>query len=157
MWGDDFHKKFQILEKKISFFLFHLIFLCYNCCSINLKKQSEHSGLRPVTSSLVRSVSFWLQSFLKLLAKELMSECVLLATAFNQDLPHCVLELLKLEACRYAIKFGDELTIEECDGLIKHLKVCESPFICAHGRPSIVSLASVQGGKITEKLPVYND
>ncbi|XP_063710648.1 uncharacterized protein LOC134839131 [Symsagittifera roscoffensis] len=97
------------------------------------------------------------KSFLKLLAKELMSECVLLATAFNQDLPHCVLELLKLEACRYAIKFGDELTIEECDGLIKHLKVCESPFICAHGRPSIVSLASVQGGKITEKLPVYND
>ena len=105
----------------------------------------------------IRSVYFWLQSFLKLLAKELMSECVLLATAFNQDLPHCVLELLKLEACRYAIKFGDELTIEECDGLIKHLKVCESPFICAHGRPSIVSLASVQGGKITEKLPVYND
>ena len=28
-------------------------FLCYYCCSINLKRQSEHSGLRPDTSSLV--------------------------------------------------------------------------------------------------------
>ena len=25
----------------------------YYCCSINLKRQSEHSGLRPDTSSLV--------------------------------------------------------------------------------------------------------
>ena len=32
---------------------FHLIFLCFYCCSINLKRQSEHSGLRPDTSSLV--------------------------------------------------------------------------------------------------------
>ena len=51
MWGDDFHKKFQILEK--IFILFHLIFLCFYCCSINVKRQSEHSGLRPDTSSLV--------------------------------------------------------------------------------------------------------
>ena len=29
------------------------MFLCYYCCSINLQKQSEHSGLRPDTSSLV--------------------------------------------------------------------------------------------------------
>ena len=29
-------------------------FLCYYCCSINLKRQSEHSGFRPDTSSLVR-------------------------------------------------------------------------------------------------------
>ena len=29
----------------------------YYCCSINLKRQSEHSGLRPDTSSLV-TISF---------------------------------------------------------------------------------------------------
>ena len=45
MWGDDFHKKFQVLEKKIHFFS------VYYCCSKNLKRQSEHSGLRPDTSS----------------------------------------------------------------------------------------------------------
>ena len=50
--GDDFHKKFQFLEKKIFILFLHLIFKCYYC-SINLKRQSEHSGLCPDTSSLV--------------------------------------------------------------------------------------------------------
>ena len=50
MWGDDFHKKFQILEKKIPFWF--IFFKCYYC-SINLNRQSEHSGLRPDTSILV--------------------------------------------------------------------------------------------------------
>ena len=40
-------------KKSFHFILFQLIFLCYYCCSINLKRQSEHSGLRPDTSSLV--------------------------------------------------------------------------------------------------------
>ena len=49
-----FIKKFQILEIFFFYFiLFDLIFLCYYCCSINLKSQSEHSGLGPNTSSLV--------------------------------------------------------------------------------------------------------
>ena len=51
--GDNFHKKFQILEeKKFHYILFHLILIRYNC-SINLKRQSEHSRLRPDTSNLV--------------------------------------------------------------------------------------------------------
>ena len=44
--------KNQILEKKkILFVVTHLIFCYY--CSINIKRRSEHSGLRPDTSSLV--------------------------------------------------------------------------------------------------------
>ena len=39
--------------KKNSFYFISFNFLCYYCCSINLKRQSEHSGLRPDTSSLV--------------------------------------------------------------------------------------------------------
>ena len=66
MWGDDFHKKFQILEK-IFFILFYFIyfFLCYDCCSINLKRQSEHSGLHSDTSSLVQFRSIPLTSSAK--------------------------------------------------------------------------------------------
>ena len=51
--GMIFFKKFQILEKKFSFYFISFNFLCFYCCSINLKRQSEHSGLRPDTSSLV--------------------------------------------------------------------------------------------------------
>ena len=60
--GDDFHKKFQILEKKIFFFIlfYFLEFLKCYYCSINLKRQSEHSGLRPDTSSLVAISTEWL-------------------------------------------------------------------------------------------------
>ena len=53
--GMIFIEKFSDFKKKISFILFHLIFLCCLCyyCSINGKRQSELSRLRPDTSSLV--------------------------------------------------------------------------------------------------------
>ena len=38
-------------HKIFSFMLLHLVFSCY-CCSIDLKRQSEHSELRLDTSSL---------------------------------------------------------------------------------------------------------
>ena len=37
-----------------------------------------------------------------------------------------------------AIKFGDPLTIGECEKLIEELAGCQLPFQCAHGRPSIM-------------------
>ena len=51
--GMIFIKKFQILEKKISFYFISFNFLILLLLLINLKRQSEHSGLRPDTSSLV--------------------------------------------------------------------------------------------------------
>ena len=53
--GSFLSKKFQILEKRFSFVLFRLIFLCCLCyyCTINVKRQSKLSGLCPDTSSLV--------------------------------------------------------------------------------------------------------
>ena len=48
-----FIKKISNFGKKYSFYFISLNFLFYYCCPINLKRQSEHSGLRPDTSSLV--------------------------------------------------------------------------------------------------------
>ena len=47
-------KNFKFSKKKHSFYFisFHLIFFKYRC-SINFERQSEHSGLRPDTSSLL--------------------------------------------------------------------------------------------------------
>ena len=50
--GMIFKKNFKF-KKKSSFYFISFIFFMYYCCSINLKRQSEHSGLRPDTSSLV--------------------------------------------------------------------------------------------------------
>ena len=56
-------------------------------------------------------------------------------------IPRGIVRLLHSRACRSAIMFGDPLTLEECQRLIKDLSKCKLPFQCAHGRPSIVPLA----------------
>ncbi|KRX17198.1 DNA mismatch repair protein Mlh3 [Trichinella nelsoni] len=43
-------------------------------------------------------------------------------------------------ACKGAIRFGDRLTLNQCENLIRQLVECEAPFHCAHGRRSVVPL-----------------
>lgn len=43
-------------------------------------------------------------------------------------------------ACRSAIKAGDKLTQEMMRGLLKALFHCENPYICPHGRPTIIRM-----------------
>ena len=50
--GMIFKKNSNFGKKNFHFILLHFIFIGYYC-SLNIKKQSEHSGLRPDTSSLV--------------------------------------------------------------------------------------------------------
>lgn len=52
--------------------------------------------------------------------------------------PRGILELLHSRSCRTAIMFNDELSQDECEGLVKGLAGCAFPFQCAHGRPSMV-------------------
>ncbi|KAE8390587.1 hypothetical protein BDV23DRAFT_154868 [Aspergillus alliaceus] len=54
--------------------------------------------------------------------------------------PQGTVELLNSRACRSAIMFNDELTIEECQSLVSQLARCVFPFQCAHGRPSITPI-----------------
>ncbi|XP_068246029.1 uncharacterized protein [Palaemon carinicauda] len=51
--------------------------------------------------------------------------------------------LMNSQACRGAVKFGDELTLSECQELIDSLCSCQLPFQCAHGRPSIVPVVNM--------------
>ena len=50
MWVEDFCKKVQILSFFPLVFFLYIIFSCYYCC-IDLKRNSEHLGLCPVTSN----------------------------------------------------------------------------------------------------------
>ncbi|XP_047026301.1 uncharacterized protein LOC124634685 [Helicoverpa zea] len=49
--------------------------------------------------------------------------------------PKSIMDLVFSEACRYAIKFGDQLSKNECIKLLHDLSNCKTPFQCAHGRP----------------------
>jgi DNA mismatch repair protein MLH3 len=39
--------------------------------------------------------------------------------------------------------FNDQLSIEECNDVLRRLSECALPFQCAHGRPSLVPIADL--------------
>lgn len=67
----------------------------------------------------------------------------------KNHMPLTIHKLLCGLACRGAIKFGDALTREECGNLLQSLSLCDLPFQCAHGRPSVMPLISTD--KLTNK------
>jgi DNA mismatch repair protein MLH3 len=70
-------------------------------------------------------------------------------TAGLAECPKGVCELLASRACRSAVMFGDALTKDECQVLVRRLAECAFPFGCAHGRPvmvPVVDLGNEPGG-----------
>ena len=59
-------------------------------------------------------------------------------------LPPAVNNVLCSYACHSAIRFGDPLTLVECNQIIQSLAKCRLPFQCAHGRPSIAPLIQLR-------------
>ncbi|CAI6338287.1 unnamed protein product [Periconia digitata] len=57
--------------------------------------------------------------------------------------PEGLIELVNSRACRSAIMFNDELSLQTCQELIEKLAGCVFPFVCAHGRPSMVPLVDL--------------
>lgn len=49
--------------------------------------------------------------------------------------------LAKDISCKGAIKANQALSHREVEALMKHLQVCENPYHCPHGRPTIVKLS----------------
>ncbi|CCD27320.1 mismatch repair protein MLH3 NDAI_0K01290 [Naumovozyma dairenensis CBS 421] len=62
---------------------------------------------------------------------------------YLNSIPTVFIEFFNSKSCRSAIKFGDKLTKEECELLIRQLSNCKVPFQCAHGRPSIVPITNL--------------
>jgi DNA mismatch repair ATPase MutL len=51
------------------------------------------------------------------------------------DVPNELLDAFNLQACKGAIKFGDDLDNKTCESMISCLSSKTYPFYCAHGRP----------------------
>jgi len=52
-------------------------------------------------------------------------------------IPPYVMRSIASHACRHAIMFGDMLSFQQSEQLLRDLSKCDIPFQCAHGRPSI--------------------
>lgn len=57
--------------------------------------------------------------------------------------PQGLVDLVNSRACRSAIMFNDELSVPECKQLVAKLSKCTFPFMCAHGRPSMIPLVNL--------------
>ncbi|XP_033735862.1 uncharacterized protein LOC117324223 [Pecten maximus] len=71
-------------------------------------------------------------------------------------LPATLHKVLCSQACHGAIKFGDQLSVEECKELLVSLSLCDLPFQCAHGRPSIMPLLELDKLKLNHKTKKPN-
>jgi DNA mismatch repair ATPase MutL len=65
--------------------------------------------------------------------------------------PKFVSRVLASNACRYAIMFGDRLSVPQCEKVIESLSKCQQPYQCAHGRPSIIPLTHMSQGWANEQ------
>ncbi|KAK6497764.1 DNA mismatch repair protein [Arthrobotrys musiformis] len=66
--------------------------------------------------------------------------------------PKRLQDIVNSRACRSAIMFNDPLTMSECHELIGKLADCDFPFQCAHGRPSMVPVVSLERGGVVAKF-----
>jgi DNA mismatch repair protein MLH3 len=57
--------------------------------------------------------------------------------------PQGILDMLNSRACRTAVMFNDNLSKSECEEIVRDLGLCVFPFVCAHGRKSIVPLSGL--------------
>ncbi|XP_034783940.1 DNA mismatch repair protein Mlh3 isoform X4 [Acipenser ruthenus] len=90
------------------------------------------------------------------LKKEYLQEQIALIQSTGRvrgTLPLTVLKVLASQACHGAIKFNDSLSMEECCRLIESLSVCQLPFQCAHGRPSMLPLVDLDHLEMEKQDP----
>ena len=80
-----FIKKDSNFRRKNFILFYYIYFFCYYCCSINFKRQSEHSGTRPDTSSFV---CFWKHLVAVHCCKNLQKRMKILFTIKTFDLSH---------------------------------------------------------------------
>ncbi|XP_047532145.1 DNA mismatch repair protein Mlh3-like [Vanessa atalanta] len=84
--------------------------------------------------------------------KKLISEQIDLIQSSRGNVssyPKCIMELIFSEACRYAIKFGDQLSKDDCVNMIGALANCKTPFQCAHGRPVMGIIMEIPNNNLT--------
>nr|CAD7392345.1 unnamed protein product [Timema cristinae] len=82
------------------------------------------------------------KSLLEALIREQV-EVLLDTRGVGTRVPSVLQNVISSEACRGAVKFGHELSVEESRVLLKYLGQCELPFQCAHGRPALAPIADL--------------
>ncbi|CAH0723663.1 unnamed protein product, partial [Brenthis ino] len=126
----------------------------------NQKEKFYHFGLRwtfadneilihaiptAILGKNIRDVEIVIKAVKKLISEQI--ELIKLLKGNVSSYPKSIMNLVFSEACRYAIKFGDKLSKNDCVNMINALSECKTPFQCAHGRPVIAVLLELVDNK----------
>lgn len=60
-----------------------------------------------------------------------------LELAKSNRIPMVLDNMVAENACKSAIKFGDEVSKEWCEDLLHNATLCGFPWKCVHGRPTV--------------------
>ncbi|XP_056637514.1 uncharacterized protein LOC130445711 isoform X1 [Diorhabda sublineata] len=93
-----------------------------------------------------------LNNFIKIMINEVLELLKSTRAATLKILPRVVQNIVNLEACRGAIKFGDYLNKKKCTDLLQKLSLTELPFQCAHGRPTVTPLIRLDSNSKRNKV-----
>lgn len=66
--------------------------------------------------------------------------------------PKGLLDMLNSRACRSAVMFNDVLSVWECEDLLERLGKCAFPFMCAHGRVSMVPVGGIGEERLSGRV-----
>ncbi|CAH1958210.1 unnamed protein product [Acanthoscelides obtectus] len=100
--------------------------------------------------------SGFLAKVIQLVIKEIVELLKSTRGSTSTCLPKCLQDIISLEACRGAVKFGDVLSKEQCTDLLTILSTCNLPFQCAHGRPTLVPLMHLEDVYARQKIHFKN-
>ena len=79
-------------------------------------------------------------SVLKNFTPELFKTMLLELSEYGNAGEDKIKEVVKVFACKSAIRAGDSLKDEEMDALVRQLFATENPYFCPHGRPTIIKI-----------------
>jgi DNA mismatch repair protein MutL len=67
-------------------------------------------------------------------------------------------DMIASTACRHAVKANDDLAIPELEALLKELFLCEMPYCCPHGRPTLIQISHAElDKKFGRRAPAWKD
>uniref|UniRef100_A0A2A4JKW3 MutL C-terminal dimerisation domain-containing protein n=1 Tax=Heliothis virescens TaxID=7102 RepID=A0A2A4JKW3_HELVI len=110
--------------------------------TINDKEVNVHSIPEAILGKNPREVEKVIKAVRNLIIEEI--NIMKLQKGCLSFYPKSIMDLVFSEACRYAIKFGDQLSKNDCIELLNALSNCKTPFQCAHGRPVMAVIMDIK-------------
>ena len=106
----------------------------------NLGFKIEEFGINTI---IIKSHPTWLKSgFEEQNIKSIVDLIITEGKKFNKD--KFLDSMAKMVSCKMSVKAGDHLSIMEMEELLNDLVLCDNPYNCCHGRPSIVKYSKYE-------------